>query len=637
MLKPGDIIDDLYRIDEQIGQGGAGIIYLGYHLRLHKQIVIKKIKDNFIGKIQERSEADILKQLHHPYLPQVYDFVQKDNEVFTVMDYIQGKDLGYFIQNEIRPEEKEIFLWLKQLCEVLVYLHSRKPVIIHNDIKPQNIILRPEGSVCLVDFNVSFDKENKIIYGYSKRYASPELIQSAIAYQEGKGKDAIQIDECSDIYSLGATMYHLISGVKSMTGNDLPDLRSMDLPYSEELLRIISKAMNSLPERRYKTAEDMLSDVQNIRIRDKDFCKLKRIQKIYYGISGLLIISGVTGILYGWRTVTEEEFLKKYQSFTESASGVDYDKIIKRGMTLLNNKKYQSISCKFEKETSDIFYVIANCYFEEKQYEEAGTYYQKAIDLTQDNSAYYRDYAISEARMKDTEKAKKILEQAEELGMETDGINLVRAEIALSEKRYDAAEQFFRQSIDTTDNEYLKVRAYLLYARLLREGGDIEKEIKVLEEAKDCTAESDKILIIRALGNVYIRKSNLSKDESCEKKAIQCYETIDKAGENTLNDSLNLAFLYQRQKEFDKGKELLLKAEKEYSDEYQIYMRLAFLCSAEEGEKEDNERDYSDTEQYYKTAEKLYQQKKNSGEDDREMHKLENMLELLYEKGWLEK
>ena len=381
----------------------------------------------------------------------------------------------------------------------------------------------------------------------------------------------------------------------------------------------------------------MLSDVQNIRIRDKDFCKLKRIQKIYYGISGLLIISGVTGILYGWRTVTEEEFLKKYQSFTESASGVDYDKIIKRGMTLLNNKKYQSISCKFEKETSDIFYVIANCYFEEKQYEEAGTYYQKAIDLTQDNSAYYRDYAISEARMKDTEKAKKILEQAEELGMETDGINLVRAEIALSEKRYDAAEQFFRQSIDTTDNEYLKVRAYLLYARLLREGGDIEKEIKVLEEAKDCTAESDKILIIRALGNAYIRKSNLSKDESCEKKAIQCYETIDKAGENTLNDSLNLAFLYQRQKEFDKGKDLLLKAEKEYSDEYQIYMRLAFLCSAEEGEKEDNERDYSDTEQYYKTAEKLYQQKKNSGEDDREMHKLEDMIELLYEKGWLEK
>ena len=432
-------------------------------------------------------------------------------------------------------------------------------------------------------------------------------------------------------------MYHLISGVKSMTGNDLPDLRSMYLPYSEELLRIISKAMNPLPERRYKTAEDMLSDVQNIRIRDKDFCRLKRIQKIYYGISGLLIISGVTGILYGWRTVTEEEFLKKYQSFTESASGADYDKIIKQGMTLLNDKKYQSISCKFEKETSDIFYVIANCYFEEKQYEEAGTYYQKAIDLIQDNSAYYRDYAISEARLKDTEKAEKILEQAEKLGMETDGINLVRAEIALSEKRYDAAEQFFRQSIDTTDNEYLKVRAYLLYARLLRESGDIEKEIKVLEEAKVCTAESDKILIIRALGNAYIRKSNLSKDESCEKKAIQCYETIDKAGENTLNDSLNLAFLYQRQKEFDKGKDLLLKAEKEYSDEYQIYMRLAFLCSAEEGEKEDNERDYSDTEQYYKTAEKLYQQKKNSGEDDREMHKLEDLIELLYEKGWLEK
>lgn len=69
MLKPGDIIDDLYRIDSEIGEGGAGIIYLGYHLRLHKQIVIKKIKDDYIGMMQERSEADILKQLHHPSLP----------------------------------------------------------------------------------------------------------------------------------------------------------------------------------------------------------------------------------------------------------------------------------------------------------------------------------------------------------------------------------------------------------------------------------------------------------------------------------------------------------------------------------------------------------------------------------------
>lgn len=333
MLKPGDIIDDLYRIDSEIGEGGAGIIYLGYHLRLHKQIVIKKIKDDYIGMMQERSEADILKQLHHPSLPQVYDFIQRDNEIFTVMDYIQGKDLGYFIQNKIKPEEREIFLWLKQLCEVLVYLHSRKPVIIHNDIKPQNIILRPDGSVCLVDFNVSFDKENKIIYGYSKKYASPELIQSAIACQNGQERDVIQIDERSDIYSLGATMHYLIDGADC----------------SEELLRIISKAMNPVPEQRYKSAADMLSDIQNIRTRDKDFRRLKRTQRIYYGVSALLLISGGAGIFYGWRTVTGEEFLKEYQFFAQAASGDDHAEIIKEGMELLNNKKYQLVSENFDK------------------------------------------------------------------------------------------------------------------------------------------------------------------------------------------------------------------------------------------------------------------------------------------------
>ena len=621
MLKPGDIIDDLYRIDSEIGEGGAGIIYLGYHLRLHKQIVIKKIKDDYIGMMQERSEADILKQLHHPSLPQVYDFIQRDNEIFTVMDYIQGKDLGYFIQNKIKPEEREIFLWLKQLCEVLVYLHSRNPVIIHNDIKPQNIILRPDGSVCLVDFNVSFDKENKVIYGYSKKYASPELIQSAIACQNGQERDAIQIDERSDIYSLGATMHYLIDGADC----------------SEELLRIISKAMNPVPEQRYKSAADMLSDIQNIRTRDKDFRRLKRTQRIYYGVSALLLISGVAGIFYGWRTVTGEEFLKAYQVFAQSASGDDHAEIIKEGMELLNNKKYQLVSENFDKEVSDIFYIIANCYFEEKQYQEAGNYYQKAIDLTSDNSNYYRDYAISEARLKDTKKAEEILKKAEKQGMETDGISLVRAEIALSEKEYDTAEEFFRQSIDASDDDYLNVRAYLLYARSLRESGDIEKEIQVLEEAQDNITEADKIPVVRALGSAYIRKNNLSKDDACEKKVIHCYETIDKAGESSLNDSLNLAFLYQRQKEFEKGKDILFKLKKEFSDEYRVYMRLAFLCCTEEGEKENDKRDYSDAEQYYKTAEGLYQQKINNGADDAEMKKLEDTMEQLYEKGWLEK
>lgn len=621
MLKPGDIIDDLYRIDSEIGEGGAGIIYLGYHLRLHKQIVIKKIKDDYIGMMQERSEADILKQLHHPSLPQVYDFIQRDNEIFTVMDYIQGKDLGYFIQNKIKPEEREIFLWLKQLCEVLVYLHSRKPVIIHNDIKPQKIILRPDGSVCLVDFNVSFDKENKIIYGYSKKYASPELIQSAIACQNGQERDVIQIDERSDIYSLGATMHYLIDGADC----------------SEELLRIISKAMNPVPEQRYKSAADMLSDIQNIRTRDKDFRRLKRTQRIYYGVSALLLISGGAGIFYGWRTVTGEEFLKEYQVFAQAASGDDHAEIIKEGMELLNNKKYQLVSENFDKEVSDIFYIIANCYFEEKQYQEAGNYYQKAIDLTGDNSNYYRDYAISEARLKDTKKAEEILKKAEKQGMETDGISLVRAEIALSDKEYDTAEEFFRQSIDASDDDYLKVRAYLLYARSLRESGDIEKEIQVLEEAQDNITEADKIPVVRALGSAYIRKSSLSKDDACEKKAMHCYETIDKAGESSLNDSLNLAFLYQRQKEFKEGKDILFKLKKEFPDEYRVYMRLAFLCCTEEGEKENDKRDYSDAEQYYKTAEGLYQQKINNGADDAEMKKLEDTMERLYEKGWLEK
>ncbi|MCD8094622.1 MAG: protein kinase [Ruminococcus sp.] len=100
-----------------------GIIYLAEHLHLRKKIVLKKIKDSLADTVAVRQEADILKSLHHMYLPQVYYFFEYNSQVFTVIDYIEGYDLQSYIDSGVYIDEETLIKWMTQLCEVLEYLH----------------------------------------------------------------------------------------------------------------------------------------------------------------------------------------------------------------------------------------------------------------------------------------------------------------------------------------------------------------------------------------------------------------------------------------------------------------------------------------------------------------------------------
>lgn len=638
MIQPGDILENIYRVDKKIGQGGAGIVYLGYHLRLDKQIVIKKIKDGYVGKIQERAEADILKQLHHTNLPQVYDFVQNEKEVFTVMEYVEGEDLGYYIKRKIKPEENQLFNWMKQLCEVLEYLHTRKPAVIHNDIKPQNIMLRSDGTVCLIDFNISFDESKEVISGYSRRYASPELLEKSRKNQVASN---ILIDDKSDLYSLGATMYHLVSGIAPEAEKDKnPSLLTMDLPYSEALLGIISRAMSISREERYDSASEMLSDLLNIQTRNKELCKLKKKQIVFNILCSGFLIAGVAGVFCGQKIMTEEDFQKEYQYLTEQALTEDFAQTIKDCMDLLNEKKYQRVLENREEQKANLFYMIANSYFEQQQYQDAEEYYQKAISLVPSYPSYYRDCAIARARMKDTEKAEAILEKAIQQGLDTDQIHFTYAEIALAEENYQEAFSILEDVIHKTNNREIKSRAILLYADGLGNTGDREKKIKILEDAVKEVEDSYKNTVKRKLGAAYLEEVERQQEESirlkyCE-KAIQCYANLVQNQSATWNDQMNLAILYQLQESFTKSREVLLDMLELYPGDYRIPMRLALLVCVEEGKKEPEHRDYGQVEKYYHKAEKLYKRKKNSGEGDENMKNLKNIIEQLYEGGWLE-
>lgn len=175
-----EYLNETYQIIEQIGNGGGSVIYKAFQKRLKKYVVIKKLKNPLCQSSEKRRmEADILKNLRHRYLPQIYDFIENENDVYTVMEYIEGSSFYDELQLRKRFSQSKVLKWGVQLCEALEYLHTRDVPIIHGDIKPANVMLRMDDNICLIDFNVSLVFGfGKNISGYTKGYSSPEMVSA---------------------------------------------------------------------------------------------------------------------------------------------------------------------------------------------------------------------------------------------------------------------------------------------------------------------------------------------------------------------------------------------------------------------------------------------------------------------------
>lgn len=172
------VIASTYEIIREIGSGGGGIVYLARHLRLGKWVVLKADKRTLTVRPELlRREVDALKNLSHTYIPQVYDFIQEDGVVYTVMDYIEGESLDKPLARGERFHQAQVIEWGCEILEALCYLHSRPPNgILHADIKPANVMLTPQGDIRLIDFNIALalGEDGAVRVGFSRGYASPE-------------------------------------------------------------------------------------------------------------------------------------------------------------------------------------------------------------------------------------------------------------------------------------------------------------------------------------------------------------------------------------------------------------------------------------------------------------------------------
>lgn len=326
------IIASTYEAVREIGSGGGGIVYLGRHLRLGKWIVLKADKRTLSAKPEAlRREVDALKDLSHTYIPQVYDFVVEDGTVYTVMDHIEGESLDKVIKRGEEIPQAQIVEWACQLLEALVYLHSRPPHgILHSDIKPANIMRTPQGDIRLIDFNIALalGEEGAVKVGFSQGYASPEhygldyraaaetqgtsdartvlssgaetvVSQGATVFSgnspsagsTGAERRTILLDVRSDIYSLGATLYHLLTGVRPASdAKAVPPITGGKM--SPAVAAIIQKAMAPDPDQRYQTAAEMLCAFEHLHERDP---RTKRRRRRMIGMTTVIVLTFLAG------------------------------------------------------------------------------------------------------------------------------------------------------------------------------------------------------------------------------------------------------------------------------------------------------------------------------------------------------
>lgn len=257
-LKQGTTLNGRYRIVESLGQGGMGSVYRAVDENLGVDVAVKEnlfTSDEYSR--QFRLEALILASVRHYHLPRVTDHFINDKEgQYLVMDYIEGEDLRQRMERLGKISGEDAILIGAAVCNALSYLHTRKPPILHRDIKPGNIKITPAGEIYLVDFGLA-----KLVQGTQTTTTGARAMTPGFSPPEQYG--TARTDPRSDIYSLGATLYAALTGAipedglgRVMDNLQLTPIRQYNPEISPRLVTAIEKAMSAYPDDRYQTAEE---------------------------------------------------------------------------------------------------------------------------------------------------------------------------------------------------------------------------------------------------------------------------------------------------------------------------------------------------------------------------------------------
>ena len=282
-----DIKNGRYSIEKKLGEGGMSEVYLVRDTVLNKKWALKRVRNDGddIYRQSVYSELSILKKLDNAALPRIVDLFSDDEYVYAVMDYIEGHNLEQLMNEGLTFTEKEVVDIGVMLCDVFIYLHSEKPPIIYRDLKPANIILNDDGRVRLIDFGIARE------YKYSKRGDTVCLGTRGYAAPEQFGGDG-QTDERTDIYCLGATLYHLVTGKNpSLPPYRIYPIRFWNKALSSGLEYVIGRCTETNPNDRYGSMEQVKADLLSYRSLEKSYRFKKILKTFIVSVSFLISLS----------------------------------------------------------------------------------------------------------------------------------------------------------------------------------------------------------------------------------------------------------------------------------------------------------------------------------------------------------
>lgn len=322
----GSMLEGKYEILKSIGKGGMSEVYLAMDTNLNKQWAVKEIKKNALDKnnqivVQSAiAEANLMKKLDHPCLPRIVDIIDRPDVIYVVMDYIEGEPLNKVLEKEGPQNQEQVIEWALDLCDVLDYLHTQNPPIIYRDMKPANIMLQPNGSIKLIDFGIAREYkeqnlEDTVSLG-TKGYAAPEQFG-------GHG----QTDARTDIYCLGVTLYHLVTGKNpSEPPYEIYPIRYWNQDLSSGLESIIEKCTQLNPADRYQSCAELMYAIEHYEEADESYRNVQK-KKVRAFSSVLavgvlcLVVSGVLQLLK--KNLNNNDYNALIQAAETSSSDAD--------------------------------------------------------------------------------------------------------------------------------------------------------------------------------------------------------------------------------------------------------------------------------------------------------------------------
>lgn len=478
------------------------------------------------------------------------------------------------------------------------------------------------------------------------------------------------VDARSDIYSLGVTLYYLLTGIAPAVDFDrrIP-VSKTSITISEGFAVILEKMTDLSPDKRYQNGREFLRAVRNCSKLDHRYIVMHRKQTGLQMAALAFLGCGILTISLGFYKMRAEKnsnyynlikqaqevmSLNDYQEAEKlladakllSETRVEayeeevyllflsgaYEKCISSGITYINTLPFLLESEEDKELFGNIYYIVGNAYFEYEDYSNARVFFEDALEYNQRNGLYYRDYAITLAKLGQVEKAQKQLEKGINLGIAKDSIYMAQGEIAHIKGQGEEAIEYFRQTIAISSDMQMVRRAVLFCAETYKAMGRVDEEIALLEQYLVQFEGNGNIVMLEELADAYVRKARTDETQAdtCYQKALNLFQLICDKGHITYQIQENMAVLYEYMDSFDEAEALLQQMAGNYPQRYEIYKRLAYLEADRQQVKENEERDYGQMQRYYEQAKERYPSK----EQDLEMDMLDQMMQDLQAGGW---